>query len=140
MREDAEKNKYNLNDTYVTSLYWKPSLTINLVDDQSVYARGSISPDVAQMLHLQIDEKSGKYFPPFFFNEFWLLKEYLVVVNDTVENLNLTMSFYCIPLWKLTIMSQMDKSFAMQESMGASGEEEKDEFKVSHAKYQFGQF
>jgi hypothetical protein len=74
-------------------------------------------------------DSAGRYFPTVFFNEFWLLREHLVPLNESITNLTLSMTLEPIALWKWQFMSQADQSFQMQLSMGST-ESEIDEIKV----------
>jgi len=65
----------------------------------------------------------------YFFDEFWLFREHLILINDTVDILNLTLSYSPISLMKWQLFLQMEQSFSMQRSMGTAMEDESDEFK-----------
>eukprot|EP00976_Prorocentrum_cordatum_P111693 1195410-Prorocentrum_minimum.AAC.9 len=52
------------------------------------YKPGQVPPQVRPSLHVL---HSGEYYPLVFMNDFWLLKEKWVAVNETVSELNLTM-------------------------------------------------
>lgn len=106
--------------------HWKPNLTLHLVEDFTVYPRGGVPPQILE--HINIDE-SGDYFPVLFFDEFWLFREHLILINDTVDILNLTLSYSPISLMKWQLFLQMEQSFSMQKSMGTAVEDESDEFK-----------
>jgi len=106
--------------------YWKPNLTLHLVDDFTVYPRGGIPPQIQEFM--VIDPK-GRYYPVIFFDEFWLMKENLIEINSTVTSLNLTLSYSPISLLRWQMMMQMEQSFKMQQTMGTSVESESDEFK-----------
>jgi len=58
-------------------------------------------------LHLNLDQENRKYWPPLIFNEFWLLTDHLIAVNQTVTKLNLSVSFYFLAGWKSQIMGGM---------------------------------
>jgi hypothetical protein len=79
---------------------------------------------------MQFDSLTGGYYPVLFFNEFWLLREHLIAINDTVKSLPLSVSYSPYSLMKWQMMLQMEQSFAMQTSMGTAAEGESDEFKV----------
>lgn len=54
------------------------------------------------------------YYPTIFFNEFWLLRENLIPINETVTEVNLALDLSQMAMWKFTIFSQVEKSFEMQ--------------------------
>ena len=62
-------------------------------------------------------------------NEFWLLRDYLVPINETVPAVNLTLSIAPLSPWKWQLMLQMEKNFEAQRAMGAAGEKDSDELK-----------
>jgi hypothetical protein len=117
----------NMTQSIEIGSFWKPNLTLHLIDDHSRYARGGIPPQIEQ--NMQFDSESGGYYPVLFFNEFWLLRDYLIAINDTVKSLPLTVSYSPLSLLKWQMMQQMEQSFAMQTSMGTAAEGESDEFK-----------
>ena len=55
-----------------------------------------------------------EYTPTLFFNEFWLLRDHLIPLNDTVEEVTLHFSLSGMSQWKWTIFTQMEQSFNMQ--------------------------
>eukprot|EP00027_Filamoeba_sp_ATCC50430_P001525 CAMPEP_0168551144 /NCGR_PEP_ID=MMETSP0413-20121227/6013_1 /TAXON_ID=136452 /ORGANISM="Filamoeba nolandi, Strain NC-AS-23-1" /LENGTH=487 /DNA_ID=CAMNT_0008581645 /DNA_START=119 /DNA_END=1579 /DNA_ORIENTATION=+ len=107
--------------------YWKPNLTLHLVEDRTAYPRHNVPPQIMQ--DLKITPDGNYYFPVIFFNEFWLFREHLFPVNDTVKELTLTMSYNTISMMKWQMFAQMEQSFQMQVSMGTAAEGESDEFK-----------
>eukprot|EP01114_Cavostelium_apophysatum_P019265 TRINITY_DN6158_c0_g1_i3.p1 TRINITY_DN6158_c0_g1~~TRINITY_DN6158_c0_g1_i3.p1 ORF type:complete len:586 (+),score=148.64 TRINITY_DN6158_c0_g1_i3:36-1760(+) len=107
--------------------YWKPNLTLHLIEDQSKYGRGSL-PD--QILgSMIINDELSTYQPVIYVNEFWLLRDHLIAINESVTSLPLTLQYSPFSLTKWQMFVQMDQSFAMQQSMGAQSEGESDEFK-----------
>lgn len=54
------------------------------------------------------------YFPIVYFNDFWLLRDKLVPLNETVKNVTLTLDVYRLATWKFTLYNQMEESFSMQ--------------------------
>ncbi|KAL4445724.1 hypothetical protein ABPG77_008923 [Micractinium sp. CCAP 211/92] len=114
------------NETVIIS-YLKPNVTINMVDDFTRYNTGALPPHVAPLL--EADPATSTYTPLIWFNDFWLLRDYLVPVNDTLSELTLHFELSSIASWKYMLMSQMDHSFSMQKSWGAMSDGESDEVK-----------
>ena len=54
------------------------------------------------------------YFPIVFFNEFWLLRDALIPLNETVSEVPLRLDLYRLPTWKFSLYNQMEESFSMQ--------------------------
>lgn len=107
--------------------YWKPNITINLVDDFTKYTKGSIPPNVAP--YMNIEPTTGNYYPTVFFNEFWLLRDKLIAINDTVKELDLHLEVAPISMTKWQLFMQIDQSFQIHRSYGSMLEGEADELK-----------
>lgn len=106
--------------------YWKGNLTLNLLQDHTEYKRGSVPPPLAP--HFEFDNY-GNYKPSIFVNEFWLMREHLSLINDTVKSLPLDMTFEPISLMKFSFYVQMEESFNMQKTMFGAEEGESEELK-----------
>ncbi|XP_020253046.1 cleft lip and palate transmembrane protein 1 homolog isoform X1 [Asparagus officinalis] len=107
--------------------YWKPNITINLVDDFTSYPHNAIPPVVAP--YLNVDPISGNYYPTIFFNEFWLLRDKLIALNDTVTELPLNLEVGPISMTKWQLFLQIEQSFQVHRSYGSMLEGEADELK-----------
>jgi hypothetical protein len=46
--DEKDKAKDDVNATYTTILYWKPTATINLVIDQTAYPRNQLTNDLIE--------------------------------------------------------------------------------------------
>ncbi|CAN4105544.1 unnamed protein product [Withania somnifera] len=107
--------------------YWKPNITINLVDDFTRYTGNAIPPIVAP--YINIESTTGNYYPTVFFNEFWLLRDKLIAINDTVTEVPLHLEVSPISMTKWQLFLQMDQSFQIHRSYGSMLEGESDELK-----------
>ena len=73
-----------------------------------------------QMVELMsFDHVAMEYYPTVWFNEFWLLRDYLIPMNETVTEVPLTFTLTSISLTKFSLMSQMDQAFSKQVSQHA---------------------
>jgi hypothetical protein len=83
------------------------------------------------MDHMKFLEKPEHsfYYPVLYVDEFWVLREHLIEINDTVHTLPLTLSYNPISLNKWQWHVQTAHSFNLQAQMGAVGEGDSDEFK-----------
>lgn len=106
---------------------WKPNVTISLVEDFTRYSRNGLPPHIAD--NLIVDEKTGNYFPTIYFNDFWLLREKLVPVNESVNELELDLEISPIGLTKWQLFLQIDQSFQIHRNYGSMLEGEADELK-----------
>ncbi|RWR90288.1 cleft lip and palate transmembrane protein 1 [Cinnamomum micranthum f. kanehirae] len=127
--------------------YWKPNITINLVDDFTRYPRNAIPPNIAPCIldyfivngHDFLDNKAADlnveptsenyYYPTIFFNEFWLLRDKLIPLNNTVTALSLNLELGPISMTKWQLFQQIDQSFQIHRSYGSMLEGEADELK-----------
>jgi len=100
-------------------------LTIALIADNTKYA--TLPPQLQDTLHFTT--KGSRFFPKVFFNDFWLLSENYVMLNDSVEQLSLSIDFTPLSLMKWQIYQQLDQNFAMQVDTFGSKENEIDEIK-----------
>ncbi|KAG6779394.1 hypothetical protein POTOM_015774 [Populus tomentosa] len=115
--------------------YWKPNVTINLVDDFTKYPHNAVPPNIAPCIltflfaDLNVEPTSGNYFPTIFFNEFWLLRDKLIALNETVTELTLNLEVGPISMTKWQLFMQIDQSFQVHRSYGSMLEGEADELK-----------
>lgn len=82
---------------------------------------------------MDIEPSTGNYYPTIYFNEFWLLRDKLIRVNDTVNELPLNLEVGPISMTKWQLFLQVDQSFQIHMSYGSMLEGEADELKVSYA-------
>lgn len=72
-----------------------------------------------------IENEKGNltYFPPIFPNDFWLLKEHLVQINETTKQLPLHISYHAISNMKFSIFASLTASFEQaSQQQGSSAE------------------
>lgn len=106
---------------------WKPNITINLVDDFTKYPHNAVPPNVAP--YLNVEPSTGNYYPTIFFNEFWLLRDKFIPINETVTELPLNLEVGPISMTKWQLFLQIDQSFQIHRSYGSMLEGEADELK-----------
>ncbi|XP_071736300.1 uncharacterized protein [Rutidosis leptorrhynchoides] len=127
--EDVDEPETELKDKgpveYLS--YWKPNITINLVDDFTKYSQRSIPPNVAP--YMNIESTTGNYYPTVYLNEFWLPRDKLIALNDTVTEVPLHLEVAPISLTKWQLFMQIDQSFQIHRSYGSMLEGEADELK-----------
>ncbi|KAF3787570.1 Cleft lip and palate transmembrane protein [Nymphaea thermarum] len=107
--------------------YWKPNITINLVDDFNRYPHNAIPPNIAG--YINIEPSTMSYYPTLYFNEFWLLRDKLIPINETVSELPLNLELGLISLTKWQLFLQIEQSFQIHRSYGSMIEGEADELK-----------
>lgn len=106
--------------------HWHPNLTINLVTDQTNWVKGTIPPPLNEYIEFLPDKNFYK--PAIFFNDYWnMLRDYRPI-NDTVESLDLTLTYQPLSLFKWQIYSaQTMKSKWNMASVLGDQEEPEDE-------------
>ncbi|KAK1367180.1 cleft lip and palate transmembrane protein 1-like [Heracleum sosnowskyi] len=107
--------------------YWRPNVTINLVDDFTKYTYNAVSPNIAP--YLNVEPGAGGYYPTIYFNEFWLLRDKLIPINETVTELPFHLEVGPISMTKWQLFLQIDQSFQIHRSYGSMLEGEADELK-----------
>jgi hypothetical protein len=85
--------------------HWKPALTISAVEDFTTYQEGAVPPQIQSSL--QLLPESSTYLPVLFINEFWLLSEHLVAVNETINELPLELTFSITTMMRWLLTAQM---------------------------------
>ncbi|OVA01069.1 Cleft lip and palate transmembrane 1 [Macleaya cordata] len=127
--EETDESQIDAKDDGPTEWisYWKPNITINLVDDFSRYSQNAAPPNVAP--YLNVEPTTGNYYPTIFFNEFWLLREKYIPLNETVTELPLNLEVGPISMTKWQLFLQIDQSFQLHRSYGSMIEGEADELK-----------
>ncbi|RLN31815.1 hypothetical protein BBJ28_00022081, partial [Nothophytophthora sp. Chile5] len=107
---------------------WKPTFSVNVILDHTTYSLRQPPPPFVST-EMNVDHDAGLYTPVLFLNEFWLLEEHLIPVNDSSTALPLEISFYTLPLYKYALYTQMEQNFKNQEATGASSKRDTDSMK-----------
>ncbi|KAF4318510.1 hypothetical protein JM18_001895 [Phytophthora kernoviae] len=107
---------------------WKPAFYVNVVLDHSQYSVRQPPPPFVST-EMDVDQEAGLYKPVLFMNEFWMLEEQLIPVNDTLTALPLQISFYTLPMYKYALYTQMEQNFKNQEATGTSSKRDTDNMK-----------
>ncbi|ONM62732.1 Transmembrane CLPTM1 family protein [Zea mays] len=79
--------------------------------------------------YLNVDPATGDYYPTVFFNEFWLLRDKLIALNESVKELPLNLEVGPISMTKWQFFLQIEQSFQVHRSYGSMLEGEADELK-----------
>ncbi|CAP23556.2 Protein CBG03077 [Caenorhabditis briggsae] len=78
--------------------HWHPNISISLVVDQSPWARGSIPSPLSE--DIEFNEDGDVYKPIIFYNNWWNLGADYQPINETVKELNLTITYYPMSIFK----------------------------------------
>lgn len=81
--------------------HWHPNVTMNLVIDQTNWVKGTIPPPLDE--YVQFTPTGSTYLPILFVNDYWnMLRDYQPI-NDTVEDLELTITYQPLSLFKFQL-------------------------------------
>ncbi|KNZ49282.1 hypothetical protein VP01_510g19 [Puccinia sorghi] len=109
--------------------YYHPNLTIGLVSDTNVLPLNRLPPVVHAHVNVpptsEKDPVSGHYYryPVVFPNDFWILKESLMPVNDTVTSLHVRVEVAPMSHWKFQLFASMTVAFDQQASKSGGAAE-----------------
>nr|CAH8870384.1 unnamed protein product [Trichobilharzia regenti] len=78
--------------------HWHPNLTINLVDDQSPWVKGSVPMPLDQFIEFY--SPTNEYYPVVYLNDYWNLNEDYKPVNETTPVLPIRITFSPLSLFK----------------------------------------
>ncbi|ORZ23729.1 cleft lip and palate associated transmembrane protein [Lobosporangium transversale] len=114
--------------------YWHQNLTLTVLSDRSVIPYSAVPPELRDIYQLEstgLRDQHGNGFvlPALWVNDFWLLKEQMFPINETVKELPLRINFYPISYMKLQMYASMDVGMKRQSGMMGSTGSELDEFK-----------
>lgn len=102
--------------------HWHPNITINLVADQTNWAKGSVPHPLDKMINFNVEHRT--YEPIIHVNDYWNLMRDFQPINETVKELNFHITYQPISLFKL----QMYASQSMQNQwLNVLGEDYNDE-------------
>jgi len=107
--------------------YWKPQLTINAVHLFMPFTRNQVPPPIQP--YMDWDLASANFYPIVYHNDFWLMNEHLIPINDTTSSLPLSLSYDVISWWKFQLMITMESQWSVQTDMGLAADGESDTFR-----------
>ncbi|OMH85183.1 Cleft lip and palate transmembrane protein-like protein [Zancudomyces culisetae] len=114
--EELKEKKDNLTEGELYP-YWYPNITIAVVNSAEVkFKYHGESESVRQWMKIEEDFKetedgdSGGYYPIIFFNDFWKLSEEMYMLNSTIKNLELSVTFDSMSAVKFLIYVSLIKS------------------------------
>ena len=94
-----------VNDKIIS--YWHPNLTLNLLDDQTPWQRGSVPIPLDKFIIF--DDVKSYYHPVIYFNDYWNYLSDYMPINETTPQLEYTITFSPISMfkWQLYISQSM---------------------------------
>jgi hypothetical protein len=107
--------------------YLKPNVTVSFVDDYNTMNAAQIPPHMSMNILHRLNKTH--FSPHVYWNEFWILRDYLIPLNETVVDQTIYFTVEPLSSWKAQLMSSMENSFKLQEQWGMSSSGESDEVK-----------
>lgn len=105
--------------------HWHPNVTVNIVVDQTNWVKGTIPPPLDD--YVTFLPTGHTYLPILFVNDYWnMLRDYQPI-NDTVEELDLTLTFTPLSLFKFQLYAAQGMRNKWTSSMFGDTGEEQDE-------------
>ncbi|CAD6187579.1 unnamed protein product [Caenorhabditis auriculariae] len=99
-KEDLEKAEVM---KYEVLNFWHPNISVSLVDDQTNWQPGSLPAPLSA--DVKFSPVGDFYLPILFFNTYWNLGSEYMPVNETVKELNLTVTYQPLSLFKYQLYS-----------------------------------
>lgn len=87
--------------------YWHPNVTLNLLDDQTPWQRGSVPAPLDK--YIIFHESKPHYHPVIYFNDYWNYLSDYMPVNETTPKLEYYITFSPISMfkWQLYVSQSM---------------------------------
>eukprot|EP00892_Ulva_mutabilis_P004689 jgi/Ulvmu1/2592/UM014_0043.1 len=101
--------------------YFKPNLTIAMVNFFESQNANSLAPNMAAALKVTQDDK---YLPLIHLNDFWVLKDHMIPVNETTESLELHLELSTASHMYWMLISTFDIAMETNRKNGMGGEME----------------
>ncbi|XP_063426507.1 putative lipid scramblase CLPTM1 [Mytilus trossulus] len=115
--------KENMSSFEILS-HWHPNLTINMMDDHTPWARGSLPAPLDE--YVEFVPGGEFYYPVIYFNDYWNLNTEYQPLNDTVKKLNLTLSYSPISLLRWQMYAAQNMRSKWYSMLGADFMEDSD--------------
>jgi len=126
-RNDERENQPEILMDRPWAMYLRPNLTINVLDLLGKVVLSKTHPQVRALM--RVNHEKGTYRPILWMNDFWVLKDRCIVLNNTLDRVKMEITWGAQPVWKWQLLTQMEQSFAMQEQFGTMATGESDHIK-----------
>lgn len=133
----AETMKFEVTDTFIGYLrgclfqilnFWHPNISINIVDDQTNWAKGSLPAPLDK--DVKFSPIGDFYLPILYFNNYWNLGADYMPINETVKELKLSVTFYPLSLFKYQMYASQNMRSQWSDIL-QSEKEDDDSIKVA---------
>lgn len=111
--------------------YYHPNLTINVVDDHTAWAQGSIPEPLNT--HILFDNATGGYFPILYLNDYWNLAKDYMPLNDTTPFISVNLVYTPLSMFKFNMYAAMSRDNPWSNMMSGPdpSDEEQDTVKTT---------
>ena len=110
--------------------HWHPNITVNIVCDHTPWVPGQVPPPLDEFV--EFTPSMQNYKPILFVNDYWNMNKDYQPLNETVKELNLTITFQPLSMfkWQMYSAQQMRNRFNMLGNlMGDEDEDDQDSIK-----------
>uniref|UniRef100_A0A1I8A149 Cleft lip and palate transmembrane protein 1 homolog n=1 Tax=Steinernema glaseri TaxID=37863 RepID=A0A1I8A149_9BILA len=105
--------------------FWHPNITVNLVADQTQWTKGQLPSPLDESV--KFDQTALNYKPILFFNNYWNLGSEYIPINDTVKEVNLTLTYAPLSLFKWQLYASQQMRSKWSQMLGGEIMEEGDD-------------
>lgn len=105
--------------------YYHPNFTMSVIPDSGTLNYPSLHPAVRQFMVLEstgardASGQNGWYYPIFFVNTFWQLRDHMTELNSTVKHLPLHISLNNLNNWKFNLYASLDEGMKQNQKQAA---------------------
>ncbi|XP_024947156.1 cleft lip and palate transmembrane protein 1 homolog isoform X2 [Cephus cinctus] len=122
---ELEIKKAEIMDQEIVS-HWHPNLTVNMITDQTAWVQGQVPPPLDE--HIYFLPGGMQYKPVIYLNDFWNMQRDYQPLNDTIEELELRLTYQPLSLFKWQLYSaQSMRNKWMPSFMDTNEEEDNDQ-------------
>ncbi|KZF21390.1 cleft lip and palate transmembrane 1 [Xylona heveae TC161] len=126
VEEESEQAKEESKSRPVLS-YYHSNFTLSVVPNAGIMNYPTLHPAMQKYVHVvssDARDASGQnswYYPIFFLNTFWQLRDHMVELNSTVKQVPLHITLNNLKYWKFSLYSSLDEGLKQQQRQVASG-------------------
>ena len=103
-------------DSEVYVQYLKPDLYLYMAPETQIYKRDNIPEQFKNLI--KINKAMGFYEPIFELTDFWVYKDILVELNETVSQANVTVHIQPYSFWRIAMFGQYEQTNKVYKDMG----------------------
>jgi len=114
-------------DVYLS--YLNPEISVSMVDFHDRMTANGVPPHIYDQLKIRQHKKAFMYEPIIYVNDFWVIRDRMMVLNETVDTIPLSIEIVPTSTLKWQFFIQMQVSLDMQKSFGSMADGEGDQMK-----------